>query len=166
MRIKTQLSILLAAAATVAFAGPPLGCVQFSAVPGSLFEKVAPLARIMIESDDSEAKGKFAAVKIESLRTKALAAPKDMIAQLEAGYLIQALNQISPKKDPDGLRFLNQALALDPSNAELQIIMALAYKGEDEAKSKHHTSEARRLMKPGSAAEKNFVSAKLHLGIS
>jgi hypothetical protein len=166
MRIKTQLSILLAAVATVALAGPPLGCVQFSAVPGSLFEKVAPLARVMIESDDNEARGKFAQAKIASLRAAAIAAPKNLVAQLEAGYLIQAMNQVSHKKDPDGLRFLKQALALDPSNAELHIILALAYKGEDEAKSKHHVTEALRLMKPGSAAEKNFVSAKLHLGIS
>jgi hypothetical protein len=159
-------SLLLLTIAAVSWAGPPLGCVEYVTAPGSLFSKVAPLAKVMIESDDSEAKGKYAQERIASLRAKAQSEPQNLVAQLEAGYLIQAMNQVYSKHDADGMRFLLRALELDRSNPELHLILALAYKGEDEAKSKQHASEARRLMKPGSVTEKNFQQIKGHLGIS
>lgn len=141
-------------AASGALAGPPLACFHYDAAPGSLFASIERLAEVVLDSDTRpEASRKT----MEALR--AAARPDNFQSLVEAGFVIQAMNQMWGKQDPDGLRFLNMAAKLQPKNAELRLLLTLGNMGGDRNEVTQNLKVTRALAPAGSLVSRNLAKA-------
>jgi hypothetical protein len=143
-------AVILAGAA---HAGPAISC-QWVAVPGSVFETLAELRDAAMRADDSLEQGRAARARLAQL--KAAAKPGDPLSLLKAGFWTTTMHDIRIAEDSDGPGLIARAAALQPGDAEYQVLAALAYYGKDAAKFHQYWSRAQQLAKPGSAAAVNI----------
>jgi Flp pilus assembly protein TadD len=146
---RTLLPLLLAC---TLWAGTSLNCLDFASAPGSLFaiakQLSAPTQR-----------------KAEVLATLVKAADEDksnLSKQFAAGFLAEALRQTGQKRD--GMPHLFRALELAPKNAEVHLILALAYVSRDNVKAKLHRQRARELAAKDSLTAKNLELSSRFFG--
>lgn len=143
--------------ATLVWAGSPLTCGNFVSAPGSLFEDIIPLARKVLESDDRPG-AKHAAYEFAAqLAAEADAKPRDLRAQVKAGYLRIALDQMWGVRNDTGGTYLRKAEALAPRDAEIQLLLGLA--AADATIQNKHLEQARRWSADGSVVRKNLDAA-------
>lgn len=140
--------------AAMAFAGTPLLCNADFAKGGPIFQKLEPLRKIAIESDDSPEKGRVAQAKLAELRAKAKSgAAEDLVL---AGYLTAGLHRIRQTTESDGITMLERAAALRPEDAEIQTLLAMAYADKDKSKAQQHLTRAHQLAKQGTGEARNL----------
>ncbi len=146
---RTFLSLILCASL---WAGTSLNCLDFAAAPGSLYATVKRLSAP-------------AQRNVETLELLIKAANEDtgnLEKQVAAGFLAEALRQIGRKQD--GMPYLLRAVELAPQNAEVHLILALAYVQRDTDKAKLHRKRAQELAAKDSLTAKNLELSSRFFG--
>jgi hypothetical protein len=107
-----------------------------------------------MEADDSKAAGERAQAQLVTLR--AATRSGDALSLLRAGFWATTMHDIGITPDSDGPALILQAVALRPDDAEYQLFAALAHLQSDKATFRKHWALARKLARPGSAADTNI----------
>jgi hypothetical protein len=139
--------------AATSLAGPAIAC-KWTAVKGTVFEKLAELREEAMRADDS-ADAKWKAVeRTKQLQVEAMGG--DAFALLRAGFWTTTMREVKVINDVSGPDMLAKAAALKPNEAEYQFFAALGYIHHDKARFTQYWKKAQALAKPGSATEKNM----------
>lgn len=144
------LSLILCASL---WAGTSLNCLDFATAAGSLYETVKRLS----------APAQRNAETLELLVKAANEDKGNLEKQVAAGFLAEALRQIG-RKQLDGMPYLQRAVELAPQNAEVHLILALAYVQRDQDKAKLHRKRAMELAAKDSPTAKNLELSSRFFG--
>lgn len=139
------------------FAGPPILCRAVPSGEGSLFTKLESLRMVALSADDSPESEKAALAKLKELRAAAHKSTDDLIA---AGYLTEGLRQMRRSQEADGVDLLKKALAQRPGDADLTLLIALAYAPYNPTVAAEYYGRAKELAKSNASSMKSVESTQ------
>lgn len=153
-------------ALTALWAGTSLNCIDFATAPGSLYSAIKPLSETVQGSTSSPESRQYVNNRLRELRHEAEADPKNLEKQVMAGFMLEALRQNWGKDGVkfQGMSYLHRALELAPQNAEVHLILALAYIPINQDKAKLHRKRARELAAQDSPTAKNLELSSRFFG--
>lgn len=165
---RTIFALLLSATLWLAtlWAGTSLNCIDFATAPGSLYSAIKPLSETVQGSTSSPEARQFAINKLRAIRQEADAEPKNLEKQVMAGFMLEAIRQNWGREAVkfQGMSYLQRAVELAPQNAEVHLILALAYVPIDQDKAKLHRKRAQELAAKDSPTAKNLELSSRFFG--